>query len=154
MMPLWAACQSAALCCSSFSMLFVFLLYDEHTCSTNHQQHSCHKQHVALCAADKFKQYAAQCSGYNLRHAYRSVEQSEVDTQVTVALEGVCHQCERHGKYCRPCTSDKEICHKQHVLVMDERHEAEAYAAKDKAEGVSHLAVAYHRQYHSTRHCL
>ena len=65
------------------SLLFTFaysLLNYSDTCRTDDEEHTGHNHHVALCAAYKREDHAAECCRYDLRDAYRAVEQTEVGT--------------------------------------------------------------------------
>lgn len=115
----------------SMSLLFTFaysLLNYSDTCRTDDEEHTGHNHHVALCAAYKREDHAAKCCRYDLRDAYRAVEQTEVGTHVA-AVEGVGDDGERHGQHCSPGTSYQKIRNKENILVADVRNHQEAYAA-------------------------
>ena len=78
------------------------------------------------------------CRVLNSREDYRmnylwqtdgAIEETEINTHVTMSFKGIGKQRKRDGKHCCPCTTYKEIWNEQHILVADERYHGEAYAA-------------------------
>ena len=95
---------------------------------------------------------ASNGSGYDLRYADGAVEQSEISSHVSVSLQGIGDEGERHGQYGGPGATDEKEGHEEHIGIAFHRAPGEADAAEDEAEGVSYLTVAEAGQYHGPDH--
>ena len=89
--------------------------------------------------------YREDCStqqgGSNLWDTDGTVEQAQISTHVTIALEGVGNEGERHGKHSSPGTANHQERNKLQILVMDIRNHAETNGANDQTDGIGHLSI-------------
>ena len=79
---------------------------------------------------------------HDLRHADGTVEQTEIGTHVSVALEGVRDKRKGHRQHRCPATADEQEGDDLQILIVDERDHAEAETSDDQAHAIGHLRVA------------
>ena len=79
--------------------------------------------------ADQRQDHTATQGCYNLRNADGAVKQAEVGTHVTIALQGIGNEGERHSQHGSPSTADEQEGHELQILVVQERHHGKAHGS-------------------------
>ena len=92
-------------------------------------------------AAYQRQDNTSQEGRHNLRNTDGAIEESEVSTHVTIALQGVRDERERHGEHRSPGTANHQERDELQILVTDERYECKADTTDHQTDGISHLGV-------------
>ena len=79
---------------------------------------------------------------HDLRHADGTVEQTEIGTHVSVALQGIGDKRKGHRQHRSPSAADQQEGDDLQILIVDERDHAEAETSEDQTHAIGHLRVA------------
>lgn len=89
---------------------------------------------------------------YNLRNTDGSIEQAQISTHVTIALQGIGNEGERHCQHGCPTGTNHQKWDKLQVLVVKEWNESKAHTTDNQADCVCHLGILELRKNHSPKH--
>ena len=101
-------------------------LYNSNGHCTEEEGNACYNHHITLYGTNHLKEYSANSRSDNLWNTDGTVEQSEISSQVAIALERIGHQGKWHCQYGCPSTSDEDEWDEHHILIVDEGCEDKA----------------------------
>lgn len=87
-----------------------------------------------------------------MRQADGAVEESQIGTHVTVALQGVGDDGEGHGEHGGPAATDEQEGQYLQILVGTEGDEQEAQATQHQTDAIGHLYILEARQQRGPHH--
>ena len=119
---------------------------DSHATSTDDQQNARDHHHRRLVTAYQREDETTTKGSHNLRDADGTVEEAQIGPHVTVSLQGIRHEGERHGKHGSPGAADEQERNELHILVVDERNHGKADSTQQQTQGIGCLGVLEARQ--------